>query len=463
MTLHCMRCLCAVLSIAVLCGCQSVPVRPLDLSNSYDELVQRDLSVQPVQDYAAQLLAQRQDASPFELSDGLSLHEAEAVALWYNPDLRIARLEAERTGALASVGGRWLDPVFGSDGGRKWFDEDLDPAWIGSASLSITIPVSGRVGAEKRALSAEHTGAVLGIVEAEWRTLVGLREAWIRWSETVERIQLLDDHVALVGPFAVTARELAQGGELDNGTARLFSIERGRKQALRDEAAFEEARLRARIMSIMGLAPDASVRLIPEIRQREHDYSPARTAKESALNHPAVVRLQSDYDASEARLRFELRKQYPDITISPTYNDEGDGTSVALGLGFPIPVWNANREGIAEAVAQREIARARAENGLQQVLSEIAQADAGFKGARARRDRLMAEVVPEVDRQIRESQSLLHSGELDMASLFQALVQTYDVKEELLEAIAEEQSTSALMLAFTTPFPLQTTEKGPQE
>lgn len=459
MRFHFLKCL-AMSLVIVICGCQIVPVRPLVLNASYEELVQRDIAVQPVQDYAARLLAQRGDTSPFDVQDGLSLHEAEAIALWYNPDLRIARLEADRAGASAGVAGRWADPELGLDAGRKWFDDDIDPSWIGLASLSITIPISGRTGAEKRAFAKEHESALLGVIEAEWRTLVALREAWIRWSTVVEEIRLLDEHVALVGTFAETARELALGGELDNGTARLFSIERGRKQALRDEAIYDEARLRAKVMGILGLLPDAPIEFVPVIRQADADISQSRNAKDSAMTHPAVVRLKADYDAAEARLRYELRKQYPDITLSPSFSEERDETSLILGFGFPVPVWNANRQGIAEAVAQREIARARAENGLQQVLSEIAQADSGLKGARARRERLMGEVAPEVDRQIEESQALHHSGELDMASLFQALVQAYDVKQDVLTAIAEEQSSSALILALTTPFIFQEAEKG---
>ncbi len=462
MRFHFLKCFGAS-TIAFICGCQSVPVRPLDLNAVYEEIAHRDIAVQPVQEYAARLLSQRSSASPFDVQDGLSLLEAEAVALWYNPNLRIARLEAERAGALASVAGRWADPELGLGAGRKWFDDNIDPSWIGSASLSITIPISGRTGAERRALAAEHDSALLGIAEAEWQALVALREAWIRWSAVVEQRRLLDEHIALVGPFAETARELAQGGELDNGTARLFSIERGRKRALQDEAEFEEARLRAKVMSILGLLPDAPIELVPEFHQMHAAIAQMRTPKESAMAHPTVARLQAEYDAAEARLRFELRKQYPDITLSPSFSEERDETSLILGFGFPIPVWNANRQGIAEAVAQRELARTRAENALQQVLSEIAQADAGLSGARARRERLMVEVAPEVDRQIGESQALLHSGELDMESLFQALVQAFDVKQELLDAVAEEQSSSLLVSALTTPFALPLPEKGSPE
>lgn len=461
---HPLRCICALLVIAAVSGCQSIPERPLDLRATYDELEQRDLAVRSIRDYAASLVAARHGAdAAFDAADGLSLAEAEAVALWYNAELRVARLEVERAGALADVAGRWADPELGLDAGRKWFDGDLDPSWIGGASLSVTIPISGRIRAERRARTAEHETAMLLAAESEWRVLLGLRAAWIRWSEVVEGIRLLDEHLTLLGPFADAARELVQAGELDPGTARLFLIERGRKQAMWDAVVFEEIQTRGKLMQLLGLLPDAPVTLVPELSGETIAVFESRTAEQLATSHPTMVRLNAEYAAAEARLRVELRKQYPDITLSPEFTEERDETSVTLGFGLPIPVWNANRAGIADAFAQREIARARVESAMLGVLAEIAQAEAELRGSRARRERLAAEVAPEVDRQIEESRILLRSGELDMPSLFQVLTQTYDVKQELLAALADEQSSEALVAALTNPIALTVKEERPAE
>ena len=96
---HHLRCICAFSVIAAVSGCQHIPARPLDLGATYDELEHRDLAVQSIRDYATSLAAARDaTVAPFDAADGLSLVEAEAVALWYNTDLRIARLEVERAG-----------------------------------------------------------------------------------------------------------------------------------------------------------------------------------------------------------------------------------------------------------------------------------------------------------------------------------------------------------------------------
>lgn len=446
----------AIIAMTLLAGCQSIPPSPLGLESSLEALKSRDISPQPVRDYAQALSESRAGSeAPFDLADGLSLAETEAVALWYNPDVLISRLEADRAAAVAAASGLWDDPGLDLSGGEKREDPDggdVDRSWISVASLSITIPLSGRPAAERQARSAEHQSALLAAAEQEWSILKALRAAWLDWSASVERLKVLDEHLVLIGQFADVARSLAEAGELDPGTARMFSIEFAQKQALRDSAALRDAGQRAGLLVLAGLLPDAPVTLQPSLGALIAVEAATLEPASIALSHPAVARLAAEYEAAEARLRVELRKQYPDLTLSPGYDKEGGESSITLGLGFmPIPVWNANKPGIAEAAALRDIARARAEGQVQQVLSEIAQAQARLAGAKALRDGLVHGAAPEADFQMTEAQALLRVGEADMGMVFQALTQAYGIKQELIGATLDEQLAFVELEALTTP------------
>ena len=48
----------------------------------------------------------------FNISDGISPAEGEVIALFYNPELRIARLEAGVALANFETAGLWEDPNF---------------------------------------------------------------------------------------------------------------------------------------------------------------------------------------------------------------------------------------------------------------------------------------------------------------------------------------------------------------
>lgn len=447
--------MCVLLAMAALPGCQSIPARPLGLDEHLKALQSRAIAPQPVLDYARSLAAlPGAPRTPFDPADGLTLEEAEAVTLWYNPVLRISRLEADRTATLAGLPGLWDDPGldFGIGRKREAIDDGIDRSWISAASLSITVPLSGRPAAERGARTAAHQAALLKVAEEEWATLKTLRAAWLRWSASLEHLRLLEAHLTLLEQFSAVARSLAAAGELDPGTARMFSIELAQRQAQRDSAAILDTGQQAALRALTGLLPDAPVSLLPSLRDAQQfeplDGDPAALA----LHHPAVARLSAEYEASEAQLRVELRKQYPDITLSPGFEDERAESSIAIGLGLvPIPVWNANKSGIAEAAAQRDLAQARAEMELQQVMGEMSQAQARLAGAKALREGLIHGAAPEADQQMTEAQALLRVGEADMGMLYQALSQAYGIKRELIDAVLEEQLALVELEALYRP------------
>ncbi len=434
----------AVAAITVLAGCQHLSPEPLDLRAQGETLRSQTLDVPPVRDFAAALDALGgEDCAGFDPADGLTLCEAQAVALWYNLDLRVMRFEGDQAAALAGAAGRWDDPAIGLERGRKSVDEDggllrdaggVKRSWINAASLSITIPLSGRPAAERRLRGTEHDVARLRVAEAEWDTVTAVREAWARWSVTRERVALLDTHLELLEQFTQAAESLADAGELSPTRARLFHIEHARRSAERTREAQAEAEARFGVIELLGLLPDAPVKLVPRI----HPGPDPDALIPQPEDHPAIARLRAEYQAAEVRLRVELRKQYPDLTLSPNYADEENETALVIGLGFPVPVWNANRAGIAEAAGARDIARARAIAAYQHLQAEYAQALSALAGSREQHARLRTEAAPAVDTQLAESRALLDVGEIDIVVLYETLGQALAVKQELLNAALAE-------------------------
>jgi len=448
-------------------GCQHVPPQPLELGTTQVELGARQPDVEQVRTFAEKLLADdTATITPFDPADGLSLREAEAVALWYNTDLRVQRLELQQAEATAKAAGKWDDPEFSLDLGEKEVESgdasflhdaaDATRSWISAPSLSITLPLSGRKSAEKRIASTQASLALIRVEEAELATQHRVREAWAQWTEAVQRAQLLDAHLALLAQFSATAESLATSGELLASSARLFTIEQMRKQAERAQVAAEVQELHVGILHLMGLLPDAPVTL-----NSEFDTTPeASSAGEVALlDHPKVRLAKAAYELAEAQLRLEVRKQYPDVTLSPTYTDEEDETSLVVGMGMPLPVWNANRAGIAEARGARDVARARVEAAILEVAAEAAQARQALQGASERRKRLLDEVAPAIDTQVSEALALLQLGEVEFVLIYEALSQALEAKLELLNVTLDEALAAArLDAALATDSPLATPE-----
>lgn len=453
-----MRCICLSFLLTFLLltsACQTVPPRPVDLS--LITTADRPVDIAPIAAFAAALSEQTEGATLFDTSDGLTLHEARAIALWYSPELRIARLKAQNAREIAAIPGMMDDPVLGVESGRKTTEageggflreaKSVSRSWISAGSLSITIPISGRVRVERELRRTRHEAALRAAAAAEWQVLSEVNEAWLRWTASRTRVQLLEDHLAVLGAFADTADSLASVGELTRSSARLFTIERMRREADRDREHAAEVHARLNVLHAIGLLPDAPVELLLEMRVAvvSDETSPALE------QHPEIARLRAEYEIAEDALRLELRKQYPDITLSPAYSDEQEESSITLGLGFPVPVWNANRKGIAEAAATRDLARLEVETGYERLLADVAQAVAALDGARAVRARFTEGVVPAIDTQIAEAKALLSVGEIEVSFLYDTLTQALETKLEYLNAMLAE-SLAAARVHFLTAF-----------
>src|SRR5688500_8874313 len=94
-----------------LAACQRYAPAPLDLEGYRASLHARDVTGAGVRDYARRLAeGGTGPAGPYDPTDGLSLDEAEVVALFFNPQLRLARLDAAVRRLGAAEAGRWEDP-----------------------------------------------------------------------------------------------------------------------------------------------------------------------------------------------------------------------------------------------------------------------------------------------------------------------------------------------------------------
>ncbi len=442
---------------ALLSGCQHIPPEPLNLAAITDGLHDRPLDIEPVQDYAARLLSHSSGApDAFDVADGISMPEAQAIALWYNADLRVARMEADQAAGVAAQSGAWEDPQLGFSGGEKETAETtsgllhgagaLSRSWISASTLSLTIPLSGRPRAARKVDGLAHQALEMAALEAEWQTLGAVREAWLRWSSLQQEIQLLESHLPMLENVASNARALADAGELYPTAARLFAIELASAQSMLINTQSLEADARFALLNLMGLTPTAPIELVPTMhldRTKLDAHAPFESEPE---HHPAIERRKAEYALAEAQLELELRKQYPDLTLSPEYVKEQDETSLALGLGIPLPTWNANRRGIAEALGARNVARARFEAAVLGLHGERERAKLELEATTKQREHLDSVLAPMLDDQLRELNTLLSVGELDLLVFFEALQQMLQAKQKIIHALLAHQLAASRMM-----------------
>lgn len=439
-------------SLAVLAGCQLYQPSPLDPTAHAEAWRHRGPSDEKVVEFVRRIETTAPRSVRFNPGDGLTLAESEVVALLYNPGLRVARLKAGVAQATAEHAGRWDDPALSFNVLKV--TESVPSPWFVNPSLSLTIPISGRLAVEKSRAEAAVHSELARVAEEEWSTLHHLREAWLTWSANRLRLEESERIVASLDSVVETTAKLAEAGELPRTESALFQIEQESRKA-------DIARLRGQvnegeqeIRSLMGLSPTAPTSLVPMLA------SPSgKDRARLAETNPTLIRLQSDYEVAELTLLREIRKQYPDLELGPNYESDQGQSRVGVIGGIPIPILNSNKGGIAAAKAEREVARAAFETELERTEGRLAAMRARLDGARARRQSLDSNVVPLVDRQIEDARSLLELGEGGSLVLLESLVRAHEAKLDLIEVRLEESTTQNEIrhllgpdrLAVTTP------------
>ena len=477
---------CAVLVLLV--GCATYERRPLELKQYAETWPARAIDTESVHAFASALAAGAEKNAPYNPRDGLSLAEAEAVALVFNPQLRLIRAQAEVPLASAREAGWWPDPEFEAEvlrfasrgpstrfkfdgpsfdgvntgiiganglspsgleltppGYRRVPGDFIDDPWIVGASLSITIPISGRLAVEQDWAWAEYRAAWRRILISEWELLNRLRAAWLEWSTTDKRVDVVAEYIEQLGTVASIADRLAKAGELQPTESRLLAIELQRQRTTLQSLENQREQQRLQLFALLGVAPEAPVKLLPAVSLPPIAVSAPDRRNLLLDRDPRILAVRAAYEAAEQRLRLEVRKQYPDLNIGPSYSFEEGFSRLGFGFGFPIPLWNRNRQAVAEAGAEREAARVQAQAQIEQVWSELARVETRLRFAAERRQMLLKDVVPLVDRQVEDNRKLLDLGEVDVLVLRDALGSAVDTKLEMLSAtLAEAQAANAL-------------------
>jgi outer membrane protein TolC len=204
------------------------------------------------------------------------------------------------------------------------------------------------------------------------------------------------------------------------------------------------------LRKLLGLVPAAAVVFVPSLEPELR--VPAERWQEIATSEgPRIALARAEHERSERRLALAVRKQWPELTLLPGFEEEDAQPRVSLGLSLPIPLWNGNAREIAVARAEREVAAEALRGELERVVQELAQAELRLQTARAERRLLEEELVPLVDRQVADGRRLAELGTLDTLLILDGLVRAYGAKAAVLAAHVEEARAAARLNSFFWP------------
>ena len=306
-----------------------------------------------------------------------SLDDVGRVAVVGNMELNKMRLKRASSEKAARATGWWDDPEADVDLLRVVNPTDNPIA--GGVSLSLTIPLSGVKGLERKTAEAYSAADAADIIVAERETTVAARSAAVRFlsaGETVRTLRAFDSDPRIVSAWAA-AKRLSAVGELsktDAASARMRQHQRlHRLREVENEADAAEQTLR----QLLGVAPDVKLTFArTDLRTSDSVVSNIleKVTPLDYVRHPRVQAALSRLEGGEAALETEIRRQYPDLKIGPAYSREEGLDRLGIVAGVTLPLWNRNRKGIAEAEGTRDEAKQEAIRIWREVVQEAAAA-----------------------------------------------------------------------------------------
>jgi outer membrane protein TolC len=431
--------MCFSASAFTIVGCQSYEPEPLDIDTYRYSLDTRLFDIEPLAAFVDRLDALTEDEpSEFDFSDGISPSEGEVLALFYNHDLRIARLEAGVALAKFETSGLWKDPVFGFNGADITSPSaPFEYSFMGE----LTIPISGRLKVEKARAGATYESQLRTIVDAEWNTRAAIRKQWARWIAASQRVSLLQNVIARLEYINLIADTLKEVGELNRVQHRLLQVELSSKLVELTDAELQAVQANFDLLGLIGLSPTAASTLLPTLLTFDLPIIEDKTARLIQTNTELAVRI-AEYETAEQSLHVEIKRQFPDITLGSGFGEEASGQRFLIGLKIPLPILNANREGIAVASANREVARASAETTFSSLYRELATATITLDIKQSQREHYEQFIVPMLEDQSHDIERIAELGEVDTFILLETVKRQFEAKLKMIELqLAEREAT----------------------
>jgi cobalt-zinc-cadmium efflux system outer membrane protein len=353
----------------LLTNCVRYQPHPLDPPHSEQQFRARSLA-----DPGLVAFLRRADWPPAKLQ----LRDLYAVALYYSPDLDVARAHLKTAQAGIITANTRPNPSLGIGGG---YTNAPESPLVFYFTPAVILETGG-----KRAIRTLEAGklaeaARVDVDATAWRVLSRVRAAWVDYAMALRSVDVLNNEIrARNETIAILEKRLSVGEgarpEVESARALLIAVQVESRAA---STSVSEAAANLATAVGMPVLPTVDSSTLPETLAD----LPLGDIQKAGLLHRADVRHSLlEYAADEAALQLEIAKQRPDIQLNPGYNFDEGHHKITFGPGFDIPVFNLNKGPIAEAEARRAEAEARF-NALQaQAIGEMETALARYKGTR---------------------------------------------------------------------------------
>lgn len=309
------------------------------------------------------------------------LRELTLAAYYYNPQMQIARAQAEEARAAITTAAARPNPVLTLSPGIP------NPYLLG-LDLLFTRETAGRRKIMVKQASDLSSAARLELARTAWKVRSGVRAGFLNYFMAIRQAELQGNEVQLHSQqVQLLSARFKVGYVARPAVAQARqTLMSSRVTLSRAEGRIPEAR--AALAGAIGIPVSALQGTKFSWKAFDHQPEPAALSaeqiqREAVLNRLDVRQALEQYQAAEAALQLEIARQHPNFNMGPGYQFEESHNFFTLTFSTILPVFNRNQGPIAEAEARRKQAAAQFIATQANAISQSEQALASYHSALA--------------------------------------------------------------------------------
>ena len=445
----------ATLSLCVLAsGCthQQYQAKPLNPAQINAKLRNKDVNDV---DFNAYLIKQGYVKKDLPFTEW-GIDELTLCALYFNPKLDVAKAQLGLASVAVSTANQQQSPTLsGRAAHSNQANGDKNPWAFG---LEVEIPIETANKRQIKVAEAQHLQDVarIDVADVAWQLRSQIAHDLLRYHENIAQQQQLNNDLNVHNNLVKLLEKRVQLGAASNTELNAAKLLQQKAQFLLNAEQAKSAEIRSALATDAGLSSEKFALL--HLKSLDIESALASTPSTTHLQENALLnrldirRSLAKYAAAENKIKLEVAKQTPDISLSPGFAFEFGDSIWSLGFATLINLLYKNQTLIAEATQLREIEGAQFEALQAKVIADVSQANAANTASQQN----VAQVKQQLAAQQHYTQKLqrqLDAGLIDRLDLTQNKLNTLLLEQQLVSA-QFQQLNAMLTLENSLQMPL---------
>jgi len=380
-----------------------------------------------------------------ELLDSLTVDDAIRIAINNTPQLRQAGYEVDIAAGRVTQAGLYPNPSFLFDG--EGIGSDTGNGGETIYRLEQEIMLGGKLGKARDVAKADRLIAQAEFVAEEYAVASIVTRAYFAAVSARERLTNRQNLLELSDRLLEAA-----AAQVDVGAATEPDQLRAEVVREQSEIELETARQEAiasmrRLASVMGL--DHAVELPLTTPAENFPQFPSRDVLAvrviEANSRMAIARI--GIERARRALLLAKAQAVPELvaSIGPRYSDIENETTIDLGVGIEIPLFDRNQGAIQSAIAARLSVAAELRAVQLDLLAEVSEAWSDFEAARLAATRYREHLLPKAERTLDLTRQMYERGKADYLRLLDAQQVVIESRIAYVDSIQRLQEAAAML------------------